>query len=355
MNEQRKVCLSAPVVLIALLTWAWQEVALGQSPRGSIAEIPEVFRTQDWPMDEIDSVAVWRDGKGSGLLFITAKAADAIHVCDAATGKFVRTIRGEYDSAALGSFNRPNSVGVFQDFLFIVERDNHRVQVLRISSFETLFTFGDDCLALPYGNAIVGTEDGCRFYVTDNYELTQEGGPSSLTERVKEFEVKEKDGKIEVELVRSFGDADGPGALNVVESIVADPVKELLLIADETKRVLRLYDLDGHFTGDVVGKGIIKVEPEGMVVIPGGDGQGGYVLVTDQGDELTILHVLSREDYRYLGSITGNPTLAATDGIAFQEGDFGPFKGGALYCVHQDTRVHAYSWDTIKEKVGLAE
>jgi 3-phytase len=246
-------------------------------------------------------------------------------------------------------------VGVFQDFLFIVERDNHRVQILRIPSFETLATFGDDFLALPYGIAIVEVGDGCRIYVTDNYELADEGRLSVLTERVKTFEFKVKGDGIDVKHVGSFGDPSGPGALNVVESIVADPGKEQLLIADESDRTLNVYDLHGRFTGDVVGKGIIKVEPEGMVVIPGEDGRGGYVLVTDQGDDLTVIHVLSRDDYRHLGSFTGDPLLAATDGIAFQKGDFGPFKGGALYCVHQDTNVHAYSWDTIKENLGLAE
>ena len=355
MYEQKRKHARTGAILVALTFLAGNQAGFGQTPPGTIAEISEVFRTQDWPVDNIDSVAVWMDSTESGLLFITAKSADAIHVCDAATGDFVRTIRGEYDSAALGSFNRPNSVAVYRDFLFIVERDNHRVQVLRIPSFETLLTFGDDCLALPYGITIVEGSDGCRIYVTDNYELANEGKLSTLTERVKSFDFKVKDNRIDVKLVGSFGDPSGPGALNVVESIVADPGKELLLVADESKRVLCLYDLDGHFTGTVVGKGIIKVEPEGMVVIAGEDGQGGYVLVTDQGDDLTVIHVLSRDDYRHLGSFAGDPLLAATDGIAFQEGDFGPFKGGALYCVHQDTRVHAYSWDTIQEKLGLRE
>jgi len=48
--------------------------------------VPQVFQTQDWRGSNVDSVALWRDRKGDALLFVTAKEADVIYVCDGLKG-----------------------------------------------------------------------------------------------------------------------------------------------------------------------------------------------------------------------------------------------------------------------------
>ncbi|MCQ7043953.1 hypothetical protein MRO49_24610, partial [Escherichia coli] len=101
------------------------------------------------PADGIDSLAAWPTEDGAVWLVATAKTRHHLLLIDAATGKRLRTIgeRGE----APGQFNRPNGVAIWGDLLFVVERDNHRVQALRLPDFAPLATFGADVLRSPYG------------------------------------------------------------------------------------------------------------------------------------------------------------------------------------------------------------
>lgn len=54
----------------------------------------------------------------------------------------------------------------------------------------------------------------------------------------------------------------------------------------------------------------------------------------------------------HLGTFTGAVT-ANTDGIALTQRAFGPFPAGALYAVHDDGNVAAFSWAASAEPLGL--
>jgi 3-phytase len=334
------------------------------APAGSSSEkvepVKEVFRTPDFPGDEIDSLALWRDGKGGGLLYITAKKVDEIHICDAISGRLVATLgRTGKD---LGKLARPNGIVVAENLLFVIERDNHRVQVFELPMHKPLLTFGEDQLELPYGLTAFAVGEAISLYVTDDYPVlgigpsdekenptvnspyppvTREG----LVRRVKRFLVRRQGSQLSVSFLGAFGDTTPAGALHVVESIQADPKNDNLFICDETTRSVKVYDLDGRFKGKSIGGGVIDADPEGLALIEDADApSGGYLIVTDQGLQRTLFHLFSRDGARYYGAYTGDPVLANTDGIVFSPGDLGPFKGGALYAVHDDLRVQGYSW-----------
>ena len=96
--------------------------------------------------------------------------------------------------------------------------------------------------------------------------------------------------------------------------------------------------------GRRIGDGVIKGDPEGIVVFepPSRPGEK-WILIADQERSLTRLRFFDAKSGAYAGAVVGQPSLANTDGIALEMGDYGPFVEGALYCVHNDVRVHAYS------------
>src|SRR3546814_4629314 len=71
--------------------------------------------------------------------------------------------------AGEGEFDRPNGVAVVDELLFVVERDNRRVQVLRLPGFSHVASFGNEEFEKPYGIWVNRTGDGYEAYVTDAY------------------------------------------------------------------------------------------------------------------------------------------------------------------------------------------
>src|SRR5690606_18557350 len=114
------------------------------------------------------SVASWTAPDGSVLLLATAKATDKLVVYDGSTGETLRSVGSKGQAA--GQFNRPNGIATHDDLAFVVERDNRRVQVLRLPSFESLGFFGSEQLAKPYGLWVRPAGEGrLELLVTDAY------------------------------------------------------------------------------------------------------------------------------------------------------------------------------------------
>jgi hypothetical protein len=64
----------------------------------------------------------------------------------------------------------PNGIAVQGDYLFVVERDNHRVQLLSLPDFKTIGTFGEKELRSPYGIWLTEKEPGeLDVYITDSF------------------------------------------------------------------------------------------------------------------------------------------------------------------------------------------
>jgi len=347
MERAKRALWLSNLLIAALIVGGAAKVAVKKTPLPQSAiPIPQVFQTQDWRGADVDSVALWRNPDGRALLFVTAKEANAVYVCDGTTGKFVSTLGKK--GKGLGEFLRPNGVAVIDDYLLVTERDGHRVQVFAIPSLKAIMFFGQDVLLKPYGLTVFRSGGGYELYVTDDYAV------GNLGARVKYFSLATSEGILSAKLVRSFGELKGSGALQKVESILADRSRNRLFVCDEVTREAKVYDLAGQFSGSTLGKGIFKYDPEGLALFEDRSVPSrGWLVVSDQGLKQTALRVFARDDGRYMGAVTGQPPLANTDGITLAPGDFGPFKRGALYCVHNDVRVQAYSWADIEKALNL--
>lgn len=316
--------------------------------------VREAWQTARDTLLDIDSPVVWHGPAGQHWLLVTAKAGDAIRVHDAGTGALLRDVGSR--GTRPGEFMRPNGVAIDGNLLWVVERDGRRVQLLRLPEFTPLAAYGMGDLIKPYGVTVVRRADGVyRTWITDSYELVEDSVPpdSALGRRVREYEVRVGDDRAEATLVRTFGDTTGAGTLRVVESIMADAANDRLMIAEELEgqSQLKVYTLEGRFTGDTVPRRYFPNQAEGIVLYACGD-SAGYWVATDQGKVVNTYHLFDRMTLEHVGAFR-SPTILNTDGIAITQRSFAGFPAGALFAVHDDGGVAAISWAAIADAVGV--
>ena len=109
-------------------------------PRRSPKLVAETYLSPEAPGEEFDSLATWRHPDGTTWLIATAKSSHRLVVFDADTGTRLREIGSK--GSEPGQFLRPNGIAVLGDRLFVVERDNHRVQGFSLPDFRPLGSFG---------------------------------------------------------------------------------------------------------------------------------------------------------------------------------------------------------------------
>ena len=305
------------------------------------ATVREAFLTDATPEDNIDSPASWIGPDGKVLLAATAKKTGKLVVYDGESGITL---------GPKGQFNRPNGIFVADDLVFVVERDNHRVQVLRLPDFSPIGSFGAAELVQPYGLWLRKT-GGHRYevFVTDAYMAGEDAQGEAIVPpladlgaRLRRFEVEidASAPKLLSRAVGTVGDTSAAGAIRVPESVWGDPAHSRLLIAEEdlpTGTAIRDYKLDGGFAGRTLGLGLFKAQAEGIALWSCPDGSG-YWLGTDQFKDRTLFHVFDRVTLEHLGAFVGN-TVANTDGIWLQQAGTGRFPSGVFYAVHDDQAV----------------
>jgi 3-phytase len=323
--------------------------------------VAEAWESAVSPADELDSLATWGTPGGATWVIASAKASHRLVVYDGDTGVQLRSVGDA--GASPGQFRRPNGLAVRGDRLFVVERDNHRVQVLSLPGFEPLGSFGDAELRSPYGIWVDETEPGeLQAYVTDSFmygeRFDREPPLQELGQRVRRYRVQfDQAGRLRTRYAGAFGDTGAAGALRRVESIGGDHANDRLLVADESRggpgrgSTLREYTLAGRYTGRSLPPGSFSAEAEGVVLwdCPGG---GGYWVAVDQVAPLTRFHLFDRKTLATRGTFEGKRT-AFTDGVALRGTASARFPGGALYAVSDDATITAFDLREVAAALGL--
>ena len=321
--------------------------------------VKEAFVTASTPEENIDSPASWlQDGKL--MLVASAKATDQLVVYDGDTGKRLRTVGGS--GKALGKLSRPNGIATIDDrFVFVVERDNRRVQMFQLPEFTPLLTFGEEALQQPYGLWVRRKGAGYEVLVSDAYMAGEDAKGddivpplAQLDRRFRRYEVVQADGKWSVQAAGAFGDVSAAGAIRVPESLFGDEANNRLLIAEEdvpTGTRLREYDLQGRYLGRDVGNGQYVAQAEGIALMRCADGSGWWV-ASDQFADRTVFHLFERNSLRHAGSFAGKVT-GLTDGVWLDERADARFPQGVFYASHLDLGVAAFDWRDIATALKL--
>ena len=327
-------------------------------PAPQARTVTESYVSAESPAEELDSLATWPSDDGRTWLIASGKSSHRLVVYDADSGERVRDFGTE--GSASGQFDRPNGVAVFGDHLFVVERDNHRVQVLSLPDFRVVGTFGEPELRSPYGLWLHETEPGeLEVYVTDSFQNGEKFDVvppwHELDQRVRRYRVQfDQAGRLRAHYGGAFGDTREASALRMVESIAGDPANDRLLIADEDRRhesTLREYTFSGRYTGRSLPQDSFGAEAEGVALWSCPDGSG-YWIAVDQLAPVTIFHLFDRLTLQPRGSFKGTVT-AHTDGVALHAAATARFPGGVLYAVHDDKAVAAFDLRDVARALQL--
>lgn len=319
------------------------------------AVIDESWISVPSPEDELDSLAVWAPPRGDLWVIATAKSTHRLVVLDGETGARLRTVGAR--GSALGQFERPNGIAVEGDLVFVVERDNHRVQVLRLPDFQPLAIIGADVLQLPYGVWLRPLAPGrLEMLVTDSFMADFRAGVvpplPQLDQRVKRFLIDvDGDGAVHARLAGQFGDTTEQGALRMVESIAGDAANDRLLIAEEDRRVgstLRDYTLQGRYRGFSLP--VFDADAEGVALWQCQQ-QAGYWIAVDQVAP-TLFRVFDRQTLAPAGVFSGRVT-ANTDGEVLHAAPSRRFPAGVVFALHDDRSVSAFDLGKVSAALHL--
>lgn len=329
-------------------------------PTLAAAKVPhvvvrEAFVSASSVADNVDSPASWHGPDGQNWVIATAKEGERLMIHDGDSGELLSTHGTAGDGR--NQFRRANGLFVQDDLVFVVERDNRRVQVLRLPDFVSLGFFGSGELVQPYG-IWVRANDASDFdvFVSDAYMAGEDVLPplAQLDRRVRRYEVATSIVSLQATLVQSIGDVTGAGAIRIPESLWGDVAHDRLLIAEEDAELgtaVRVYGLDGTFRGRSIGLGLFKAQAEGIALWSCPDGSG-YWLMTDQFEDRSLFHVFDRRSFEHLGAFAGE-TVANTDGVWLQQDSSPRFANGVFYAVHDDQAVGAFDWDDIARGLKL--
>lgn len=246
-------------------------------------------------------------------------------------------------------FDRPNGIWVADDMVFVVERDNHRIQVLTLYEFKFVGFIGEDKLIYPYGISIYKDNGKYQVYITDNYEneqatndLEEIPADSLLGKRVLHYTMTIENGIGQSEFVRYIGETTKKGAIRITESIFTDPIHNILLLAEEDERNthIKIYSLDkGEYTGKTIGEGMFNYQAEGIALIDCGNGEGFWIC-TDQ---------YTGDNTFFKSGATQN-----TDGIWLTQEFYQGFPKGSLIAVNNDGGIGIYDLQMLMNELNIS-
>lgn len=341
----------ARLVAAGLLFFAANLSAADDRSKSAPVEIMQAWGSWGTEYRNTDSLAVVTLPTGAVRLFATSKSGDYVDIYDAGNGEQVGRVGERGDKP--GQFDRPNGIaavnvpissrGDTRPAIVVVERDGRRVQAIWADTLKPAGILATK-LRKPYGIAVSYEQKSPLLYVTD--------AESAPTERVHVYRLARLEEELRAELVRSFGEAEGPGEVELPESIAVDDAGDRVFVCDEQvgEKNVKVYTRKGEFTGKTFAGGHIEGEPEGLVVWQP-EGGRRVVILTDQRPSFSVWRVYDAETFAHIGNFTGSPKIANSDGVAIFPAALGNYMHGLFFAVNDDSDIRAYDLSTIAEKI----
>ncbi|HLE63791.1 MAG TPA: phytase [Pyrinomonadaceae bacterium] len=296
------------------------------------------------PGRDVDSLAIWiAPKKEDSLVLMTEKAGGQVMV--------FKADRGAALVRRFGNIKRPNGLAVVhgvrvgavaRDLALVTDRDGNAVYVYSIPDFSLIGKFGED-LRQPMGiSAYQRSSDSgiAVFVVVKN---------AKKDDKVIRFRLVEQGGKISGIREIQFGHEIAPGE----ESVVVDAERNLVFVADEKARDVKVYDTDGHWKM-TIGRGHFQDDVEGLALAKCGDRR--LLIGTDQTSP-TEFEVFEFPDFKHVGTV--HTTAQNTDGIALTQTALPDYPDG-LFVAHSDPdgtggrHAEFYDMDQILKSVGIS-
>ena len=245
----------------------------------------------------LDSITSWEN-----LILVSSKKNHSILCFDKENGMLLDTIGSKgFDH---DKFNRPNGIKVINDYLFIVERDNKRCQIVDMKSKQGISYFGFKNLKKPYGIDGIFYNGQYIIFITDKKK-----------QLVFKFNIILKDNEIKRISSEEFIKLSD----SKLESILLDEESNRILIADENKKKVKIFTLAGILIDNI--ENIFQGDPEGIIKT-----DNNYIF-TDQIEDGTYFHVFNKSNLKYSHTLHNN-LIKNSDGLHYSD--------NYLYTIHDD-------------------
>lgn len=273
-------------------------------------------------------------------------------------GLYAYNLKGEIINKIV-PLNRPNNVDVAYGFDFngekidlaiTTERANHKIRIVSLPDFKLiddggLDVFENEEIRDPMGIATYKKDD--KIYVI----VGRKDGPSDGY--LHQYLLENKDGKIQLKLVRSFGQYSGK---KEIEAIAVDQEAGFVYYSDETAGIRKYYadPEKGNEELAFFGQKDFKRDHEGIAIYKTSE-KKGYILVSDQ--QANFFNVYKREgsesnmnDHQLIAKIPvstiecdGADAVNFNFGTVFPKGFFVAMSNGKVF--------QLYDWQVIQNEI----
>ncbi len=260
--------------------------------------------------EDLDSIGVIKTKDGNKVL-VTAKQSGVIYEFNYETG--------EQSGKINYKFNRPNGIACWSNYVFVIDRDDHKMILYDYYNKTKILEWGENILKKPYGIAIGFVNNELNVFITDD-------GKDKIVYRVW---ISLKNGSINS--ISNYVKMMEFGFGSKLESIYLDENKKKLLIADEGKYLVYVYDFDTNRFINLFGYMVFNNEPEGISKFK------NYWICTNQSKTLNRFIFINDETFNEEFEIKDNINTTNTDGICVFE--------NKLFAINNDCQVVCYEID----------
>jgi hypothetical protein len=264
--------------------------------------------------EDLDSICVI-DKKitGKNVVLVTAKASGVVYEFDLSNGKQIGKWNCGNSCKPLNKWSRPNGIANWENIVGIVERDGKKLKIYDYTNKKLLLTWGENILQKPYGISL-GLIDGII-----NVIVTDDGKNKSVYKLRLKYDYGKKTLELlDWKLIISFD------FRTKLESVYLDTEKRKILIADENKYLIYIYDFDSNKFIDLIGEKYFNNETEGISKYK------DYWVCTLQSKTDNRFYFFD-EDFDLVDEIKDNTNISNTDGICVF--------GDNLIVINRDSQV----------------
>jgi 3-phytase len=243
--------------------------------------VDPVWKSKCNPEDDINSIAIIND-----KIYVTAKRTHTINIYNEIDGNKHGTLGNKE------TFNRPNGIFALNNYLFIVERDNKRLQIIDVNNNKVIALL--TIFKEPYGIYVDEDETNYNIYITDN-----------KTKYLYKIIYDKSFNNYQINILYKFNQTVE------LESVIVDKEYNRIIVSDEANKLLYILNLNGTFV-EYFGEDLFESEPEGMAQYK------EYYIFTDQSMENNLFHFINRSNLTYSFSLHVND-VSNTDGIYIKD------------------------------------
>ena len=230
-------------------------------------------------------------------LFVLSEDSNKIFILNALTGKYIKSLGSPGDK--VGQFDLPKDILIYENYIFVLEKNNHRIQIFTLPDLKFISFIGEVELTNPTCLESVklrkDKKNFCCLLVGDNLD----NKPSRNKCYFKFiFELNEVN-IYDLEIKRN--EPKNNSKLGYIESIKYDGLNDNLYIIDKLSKDIKIFNFNDEFKFTIF-KNFFKGDPSQIQQI------NGYTIVGDFSRLENFFHIFDN-NFKYINSFVSDFTL----------------------------------------------